>query len=99
MDKYDSIDQNYWPYPLRSLSEEDPIASKHVIVADISKPWGGRSIRNQFTALAPTELVSEIINHPSGIGVEITTTGPHPSSYNGSFKYVPKFTIWWGNSA
>ena len=99
LNKYDTIDENYWPYPLRDLSKEDPTASKHVLVADISKPWGDRSIRNQFTALAPIELVNKIINHPGGIGTEITTTGPHPSSYKGSFEYVPKFSIWAGEIA
>lgn len=99
MNKNDSIDENYWPHPLRDLRDEDPLASKHVIVADISKPWGDGSIRNLFTALAPVELVSEIIAHPSGIGTEVTTTGPHPSSYNGSFDYVPKFSIWAGEIA
>jgi len=96
LNNYDSIDENYWPYPFRDLRNEDPLASKHVIVADISKPWGDRSIINLFTALAPIELVNEIISHPGGIGAEVTATGPHPSSYNGSFDYVPKFSIWAG---
>ncbi len=99
MRKYDYIDENYWPYPLRDLRDEDPLASRHVIVADISKPWGDRSIRNLFTALAPIELVNGIIAHPGGIGTEVSTTGPHPSSYNGSFDYVPRFTIWAGDLA
>ena len=99
MNKNDFIDENYWPHPLRDLRDEDLLASKHVIVADISKPWGDRSIRNLFTALAPVELVNEIIAHPGGIGTEVTTTGPHPSSYNGSFDYVPRFSIWAGEIA
>ncbi len=93
------IDEDYLPHPLRDLRDENPFASKQVVVADISKPWGDGSIRNLFTALAPVELVDEIIAHPGGIGTEVTTTGPHPSSYNGSFDYEPRFSIWAGEIA
>lgn len=97
--KFDTIDDHYWPYPLRHLRDENPLASQHVVVAEISKPWGKESIKNLFTALAPLELAEKIISQPDNIGTEVTTNGPHPSSYNVSFDYVPRFSIWAGDIA
>src|SRR5262245_50404854 len=66
----------------------------HVVVAEISKPWGDESYRHLYTALAPPERVAELLARPGGIGHEVTTTGPHPSSFRGSFDYEPGFSIW-----
>jgi hypothetical protein len=90
------IDDEYWPHPLRHIPYENPIATKHVVVAEISKPWGVESYRHIYTALAPPERVQELLSHPGGIGHNVTTTGPHPSPYRGSFHYEPGFSIWAG---
>ncbi len=86
------MDENYWPYPLRDLQNENPLASKQVIVAEISSPWDSFSAKKILTALAPKKLVKKILENPGGIGTEVSTTGPHPSTEN----YIPKFSIWAG---
>ena len=90
------IDAEYWPHPLRHIPNENPIATKHVVVAEISKPWGVESYRHIYTALAPPERVQELLSHPGGIGHNVTTTGPHPSPFRGAFHYEPGFSIWAG---
>ena len=90
------IDDEYWPHPLRHIPNENPIATKHVVVAEISQPWGVESYRHIYTALAPPERVQELLNHPGGIGHNVTPTGPHPSPFRGTFHYEPGFSIWAG---
>jgi len=67
MKVFDTIDNDYWPYPLRHLREDNPIAPKHVDVARISKPWGDKSIMNLFTAMAPVKIVNQMLSQRDGI--------------------------------
>ncbi len=79
------IDDEYWPHPLRHIPNENPIATKHVVVAEISKPWGVESYRHIYTALAPPERVEELLGHPGGIGHNVTTTGHIPPRFVAPF--------------
>jgi hypothetical protein len=93
MDGNVTIDDDYWPHSLRQLAAEKPLAQKQVVVAEISQPWGAESYRQLYTALVPPDALEQILNHPGGIGHEVTTTGPHPARFRGSFHYEPSFTI------
>lgn len=93
MDGNVPMSDDYWPHSLRQLADEKPLAQKLVVVAEISQPWGAESNRWLYTALVPPESLEQILNHPGGIGHEVTTTGPHPARFRGSFHYEPSFTI------
>jgi hypothetical protein len=87
----------YWPDPLQPIPNENPLATREVVVAEISTPWGPNSYRQLYTALAPNERVDELLHRPGGIGHEVSSTGPHPMPYRGSFDYQPRFWIWAGD--
>lgn len=89
-----AIDKNYWPNPLQQMAAEQPLQEHCVLVAQISRPWNNKGYRHIYTALISPSLKESIMNRPGGIGHEVTTTGPHPSPYKGSFEYIPKFSIW-----
>jgi len=93
MDNQVSVKDDYWPHALRQLAAERPLAKKLVVVAEISQPWGAESDRQLYTALVPPESLEQVLNHPGGIGHEVTTTGPHPARFRGAFDYAPIFTI------
>jgi hypothetical protein len=88
-----TISDDYWPYPLRQIADEKPLGSNLVVVAEISQPWGTESYRHLYTALAPPEALGQLLNHPGGIGHKVSTSGPHPARYQGSFSYEPRFAI------
>lgn len=87
-------DDNYWPDPIKTIPLEKPWEEKHVVVAQISRPWGNKSYRHMYTALVPPRIKKDILNNPGGIGHDVSITGPHPSPFRGKFDYVPKFWIW-----
>ena len=94
--KPSGVDKKYWPSSLQQMASEQPLQEPYVLVAQISRPWGAESHRHIYTALISPSLKEMIVNRQGGIGHEITTTGPHPSPYKGSFEYTPKFSIWAG---
>jgi hypothetical protein len=93
------LEDNFWPTPLDEMASEEPFQGEYVTVAEISRPWGSRSHRHIYTALIPPPLKDKVLNRAGGIGHEVTTTGPHPSPFKGSYDYLPKFSIWAGENA
>lgn len=93
-----NVGDNYWPAPLEHIAAENPTETRNVVVAEISTPWGPNSYRHLYTALAPVDCVEELLARPGGIGHEVSTTGPHPAPYRGSFDYEPRFWIWAGET-
>lgn len=99
MTKNSIVNDNWWPSLLHHIPAENPLASKHVVVAEISRPCGPQSYRHLYTALAPPELVKKLLNYRGEIGHNVDASGPHPASYKDSFNYEPKFWIFGGDIA
>lgn len=95
-----NVDDDYWPTPLEYIAAENPTATKQVVVAEISMPFGPKSYRHLYTALAPSDRVEELLARrgQGGVGDEVSTSGPHPAASHGAFDYEPKFWIWAGES-
>ncbi|MBI5302689.1 MAG: hypothetical protein HY868_11170 [Chloroflexi bacterium] len=89
------VPNDWWPELLRPILAERPLDHEQVLVAEIGHPWGPRSYRHLYSALAPSETVSKLLEYPGGIGHEISTTGPHPdiSSSQRDSNYVPRFWV------
>lgn len=86
---------DWWPKVLQPIPLENPLATEHVLVAENGQPWGTRSYRYLYTALAPPELSGALLSNPGGIGYEVRATGPHPAGPTsmGGAPYEPRFYI------
>jgi len=86
---------DWWPRVLQPIPLEKLLATEHVLVAENGQPWGPRSYRYLYTALAPPELSDAVLRNPGGIGYEVRATGPHPtvSATMGGSPYEPRFYI------
>lgn len=91
----DVVNDDWWPDVLKSIPRENPIAGEYALVAAIDQPWGSRSYRHLYTALAPTDLIDTLILHPGGIDHEVRATGPFPamSPTIDETPYRPRFFI------
>ena len=85
------INDDWWPEPLKSIPEENPLSNSHVVVAEISKPWGPQSFYEFNTALVPLDLLFEVVDSLGGVPCKVESSGPHPCSHRGSFNYEPRF--------
>jgi hypothetical protein len=90
---YMKVNDDWWPEPLKKMSEENPLSDSHVIVAEISEPWGPESFRELTTALVPPDMVPSVLESSGSIMHEVETSGPHPGPYNDRFQYQPTFWI------
>ena len=91
----DNVPNDWWPEVLLPLASEVPLAGEHVVVAEIGRPWGDRSYRHLFTALAPSPLSDAILANPGGIGDRVNASGPHPAAHPSRETpwYTPRFFI------
>lgn len=89
------VPDDWWPELLRPISSERPLAQEQVLVAEVGHPWGQRSYRHLYSVLAPAEKLLRLLEHPGGIGHEISATGPHPyiSSPREGDIYTPRFWV------
>lgn len=87
------IPNNWWPSPLKEFSQENPLDTKNIVVAEISEPWGKNSWKHLFTGLITKSQYTTLIKHNGCIGHEIESPGPWPSSNKGKFNYKPSFWI------
>lgn len=89
------VNDDWWPGVLQPIPLERPAATEYVLVAEIGQPWGPRSYRHLYTALAPADLTDALIRNPGGIGHEVRASGPHPhvSPSLGEASYKPRFYI------
>jgi len=87
------ITDDWWPSALSEFSKEKPLAGDHVVVAEISQPWGEYSAKLLSAGLAPNSMMSRLAGHRNCIGHKVSTSGPWPSSYRGQFNYTPAFWI------
>jgi hypothetical protein len=86
---------DWWPEALQAQISEEPLAADHVLVAEVSRPWGERTYRHLYTALVPPGLVSAICSGSGSVGTEVRATGPHPAAHPASETpwYSPRFFI------
>jgi hypothetical protein len=89
-----TLPDDWWPDWFHDLAAEDPLASDRVVVAQIeATPAGHLHYRHLFTAFVPLDRLTQVLEHPGGIGHRVSATGPHPSDYRGEWSYIPRFWI------
>jgi hypothetical protein len=90
-----NIPDSWWPDFLRPVSEEDPLATDPVVVAMVDDtPNAHEHYRHLFTAFVPPDQLQASLEHPGGIGWEVSTSGPHPAGSPGDWGYRPKFWVY-----
>lgn len=87
--------ENWWPESLISMKSQPILDNGHIVVAEISQPWGQRSYLTLRSVLLPIEDTDEILSHKGGIGWDVKSTGPHPyiSKLDEPSQFKPRFWV------
>ncbi len=92
-DKSLLIADDWWPSSLANFSQENPLSDEHVVVAEISGPWGPGSDKQLYTALVPSKRIPELLIRRGCLAHTVHSTGPYPCCDDGVFQYRPEFWI------
>lgn len=89
------VPEDWWPESLISMKSQSTLDNEHMIVAEISQPWGQSSYMKLHSVLAPPESTDELLTYKGGIGWDISSNGPHPtiSKLDEHSQFTPRFWV------
>src|SRR2546427_1651059 len=83
-----------WPEWLQDVGHEDPFATDPVVVSAVEETSDAHEYyRRLSTALVRAEKLEAVLDHPGGIGYEVSSSGPHPADSPGKWDYTPRFWV------